>query len=119
MSVSTKPSLKLFSAEEVERIVGEACRVLESTGVEIEEAEGRKLLDAAGCEVRHGRHLIPERVIRDSLSHAPSSVTLFDREGNESMDLSGNPHPVFAFHENRTIEAREPADNRHVIELSL
>lgn len=82
-----RPLLSLLSTEEVERIVGEACRVLEKVGVLVESAEGGRLLREAGAEPAEGRLRIPERAVREALSSAPSRIEVLDRDGRPALDL--------------------------------
>ncbi|MCC6751892.1 MAG: trimethylamine methyltransferase family protein [Deltaproteobacteria bacterium] len=88
--MTLRPSLKLLPAEDVERIVGEACRVLETAGVLVENADARELLLAAGASEADGRLRLPERLTRTSLESVPSRVQVFDREGKLALDLGGD-----------------------------
>lgn len=82
-----RPLLSLLSTEEVERIVGEACRVLETVGVLVESAQGTRLLRQAGAELAEGRLRVPERAVREALASVPSRIEVFDREGQLALDL--------------------------------
>ena len=82
-----RPSLSLLSLDEPERIVEQACRVLETAGVLVENEEGRRLLEEAGAASSDARHRIPERLVRQALSTAPSRVALFDVHGEPACDL--------------------------------
>ena len=85
----TRARLELFEPAEAEGLVGEACRVLEQVGVEVESAEGRELLRAAGAVEQDGRLLIPESAVRAALGTAPHGFSLHDRGGTAVADLSG------------------------------
>jgi len=87
VTAARRPSLTLFPPDESERIVGEACRVLETAGVLVENAEGRDLLAAAGAVEKNGRQRIPERLVRQALATAPSRVLLYDVRGEAACDL--------------------------------
>jgi trimethylamine--corrinoid protein Co-methyltransferase len=82
--------IELFSPGETERIVEDACRILETVGVLMEEGVGGRELEEAGAAVKEGRHLIPERAVREALDSAPSTVAVFDRSGDPCMDLVGD-----------------------------
>ncbi len=82
-----RPLLSLLSTEEVERIVGEACRVLERVGVLVESAEGTRLLREAGAQPAEGRLCIPERAVRDALASASPRFQVYDRQGQLALDL--------------------------------
>jgi trimethylamine--corrinoid protein Co-methyltransferase len=87
MTAPRHPSLSLFSADEPGRIVEQACRVLETVGVRVENEEGRRLLAAGGAGEMAGRHTIPERLVREALSPAPARVVLYDVRGATACDL--------------------------------
>jgi len=84
-----RPTLTLFSPQEPDRIVNEACRVLERVGVLVENDEGRDLLNEGGAIERNGRHAIPESFVRKALSTAPSRIVLYDVGGEAACDLGG------------------------------
>ncbi len=90
MTDALRPLLTLLAPGEPERIVDEACRVLERTGVLVENPEGAALLEAAGAARSGGRHLVPEALVRRALSSAPSSVALYDTHGQPACDLGGD-----------------------------
>ncbi len=90
MSKAVRPRISLLTDEDAGKIVDEACRVLETTGILVEHAEGRRILDEAGCVDRNGRHAIPERLVRSALSTAPTRIELRDCRDEPAMDLGGD-----------------------------
>ena len=90
MTVALRPHLRLLADDEPERIVGEACRVLETVGVLVENEDARQLLLAAGASDKAGRLLIPERTVRAAVASAPSRIAVYDRHGELAMDLGGD-----------------------------
>lgn len=84
------PLFELLAASDVERIVSEACRVLWTVGVLVENQEASHLLLDAGASSSGDRLLIPERLVRDALASAPHAVQLFDRAGQLALDLGGS-----------------------------
>lgn len=85
----SRARLELLEPAEAEGLVGEACRLLEEVGVEVESAEGRELLRAAGAEERDRRLRLPERAVRAALDSVPQGFVLHDRAGAPVADLSG------------------------------
>lgn len=87
MTEGFRPTLRLLPSGEAERIAGEACRILERVGVLVENVEARGLLQEAGASECEGRHLIPEKLVRQLLARVPSRVQVFDRLGTLTLDL--------------------------------
>ena len=82
-------ALELLDSRQVERIVGEACGVLASTGVLVENDDAKRLLEGAGAVEAGGRFRISEDLVRAALATAPSHVLLYDRDGAPAMDAGG------------------------------
>ena len=87
---ATRPRVHMFSPDQVEGVVRDAIRTLETVGVFVENAEALALLDGAGLTPRDNRVRIDERAIRTALATAPSRIVLYDRDGEEACDLSGD-----------------------------
>ena len=87
--------LCVLAENEVERIHDGALQVLAQTGIIIHDNEVLALLDEAGCPISREDRLarIPARVVEDALANAPPRVTLYNRLGEQAMDLgSGALH---------------------------
>ncbi|MBI4705803.1 MAG: trimethylamine methyltransferase family protein [Deltaproteobacteria bacterium] len=87
MPSTVRPTLRLLDPADVERIVGEACRVLETAGVLVENDAARELLRRAGASERQARYRIPEKLARSCVSSAPSRICVYDRAGELALDL--------------------------------
>jgi trimethylamine--corrinoid protein Co-methyltransferase len=90
MTTAVRPKLRLLASDDVEQIVVQACRVLESAGVLVENEAARQLLADAGASEHDGRHCIPEKLVRDAVASAPSEIRVYDRHGELAMDLGGD-----------------------------
>jgi trimethylamine--corrinoid protein Co-methyltransferase len=88
MTSLRRPRVDLLSEADAERIVEDACRVLEEIGALVEHEEGAALLQDAGAVRRGDRLLIPGRLVRESVARAPSEVRLCDREGTPALTLA-------------------------------
>ncbi len=115
-------ALEFLQPSEVERIVGEACRVLASTGVAVENGEARELLRAAGAKESAGRLRIPETSVRAALATVPSHVLLYDRDGAPAIDLGGlqvhfDPGSAAIHVLDATAQRRRAAKTADVIDL--
>jgi trimethylamine---corrinoid protein Co-methyltransferase len=87
MTLSLTPAMSLLPPGEPERMVGQACRILEEVGVAVENAEGRQLLLEAGAEEAGGRLRFGEKVVRSALSTVPPAFALYNREGAPAAEL--------------------------------
>jgi trimethylamine--corrinoid protein Co-methyltransferase len=86
------PPLELLSAEQLERILVAAFRILEEAGLEIRSAAAREVYRDAGALVDDATQLV--RLGRDlveaQLSHAPSSFVLHARNPERHLHVGGN-----------------------------
>ncbi|MBW2523264.1 MAG: trimethylamine methyltransferase family protein [Deltaproteobacteria bacterium] len=82
-----RPTLRLLADDDVQRIVDQACRVLETAGALVENDEARKLLRDAGANEKDGRVQLGEALVRAAVESAPSRIAVYDRAGNLAMDL--------------------------------
>jgi trimethylamine:corrinoid methyltransferase-like protein len=88
---------EFLSDSDVRSIVEDAYRVLESVGVQVENAEGKELLlrrAAVPPALRGGRITIPPALIRMALDSVPSQFLLYDRDGTAALEIGG-PHVHF------------------------
>jgi len=90
MTSLRRPRIELLTGKDVERVVEDACRILERIGVFVENDDGARLLLDDGATRQDERHHIPERLVRESLGRAPKEVRLYDREGEPAMTLAGD-----------------------------
>ncbi|MGD8376450.1 MAG: trimethylamine methyltransferase family protein [Acidobacteriota bacterium] len=120
---SRRPRLEILDPAGVEAVVGEACRLLETIGVLVENAEARRLLEDRGARVVDGRHRVRERCVRDALEAAPARVVLHDRDGAQAVDLGGDRvhfdpgSAAIHLHDGATYRRRE-ASSREVANLA-
>lgn len=87
-----RPSLNIISPELIALILDESKRILSEIGIEVRGPKLRQRLlehglklDAAGERV-----LFPADVVEWAIEAAPSSFTLFDREGKPHAELGGD-----------------------------
>ncbi|HEX5590739.1 MAG TPA: trimethylamine methyltransferase family protein [Candidatus Limnocylindrales bacterium] len=87
-----RPTLRVLEPELIDRILDEALRVLATSGMEVRGAELRRRLLAAGLplDAAGERVLFPRDVVEAAIASAPSSFTLFDRDGSPHADLGGD-----------------------------
>jgi trimethylamine---corrinoid protein Co-methyltransferase len=87
-----RPRLRILDDELLGRIVDEAKRVLAEVGMEIRGPEMKRRLLEHGLPLDHSgtRVLFPREVVEAAIASAPSSFTLFDRDGNPRAELGGD-----------------------------
>lgn len=85
-----KPRLNVLLPEQVEDIYMATMEVLERTGVKLTHPRARELLDAAGARVADDRVRVPDWLVKEALSRAPSRVVLGTRSGERSVKLERN-----------------------------
>lgn len=83
------PQFSLMSKNALEEIHWNSCRLLETVGVNVFNAEALKLLKDAGSLVKGNRVRIPTGLVEWALKSAPSRITVYDRLGNPKMLLEG------------------------------
>ena len=92
-----RPTLNVLSDEQIEKILAEAKRIMAETGMEIRGPEMKqRLLDhGLKTDASGKRILFPPDVVDKAIADAPSSFTLFDRDGNPYTEIGGyNVHYV-------------------------
>lgn len=80
---------KTFSKEQCDTLHYATLEVLSDTGVIVQEKRSLGLLKKAGAFVNGNRVRIPASLVEKSIATAPSSVPLYDRNGNIKMKLEG------------------------------
>jgi trimethylamine---corrinoid protein Co-methyltransferase len=91
-STTFEPSVRVrvLDDKSISNIHNAALQVLEQTGIAIHTEEGRKLLLDAGCKPSSNDAItIPPKLVEQALKSAPSSITLYDRLGQERCLLEG------------------------------
>lgn len=87
-----RPTLNVLSDEQTSNILNEAKRLMAEVGMEIRGAEMKRRLldhglktDATGTKI-----LFPADVVEKAIADAPSTFTLFNRDGKPYTDIGGN-----------------------------
>jgi trimethylamine--corrinoid protein Co-methyltransferase len=87
---SAAPQLRLFTEEQLRQVHLSTLKVLETVGVKVQHPEARQLMLKAGAEDAGGDNVrIPREVVEAAIEKAPSSIQIFDRDGEPRMALSG------------------------------
>ncbi|MEM2137233.1 MAG: trimethylamine methyltransferase family protein, partial [Candidatus Methanomethylicia archaeon] len=86
------PLFQLLSKDEIEEIHFSSLRVLEEVGVKVDNDTALKLFQDNGCEVNSDKRIvyIPQYLVKEALSKAPSTIKLYGRSRKYDRVLEGN-----------------------------
>jgi trimethylamine---corrinoid protein Co-methyltransferase len=87
-----QPKLELLSQELVSRILDEAFQLIMNPGIKVLSSQARELLLAAGAQPGSEEQVLclPEKIVRKALESVPQSFTLFNRNGEATVQYGGN-----------------------------
>lgn len=85
-----RPKIEIIDQKYLEKILLEAKTILETQGVLIENMDAQMLLNEAGIPNKGDRYYLPSDLVDRLQKDVPSRIRLYDREGKETCDLSGN-----------------------------
>jgi trimethylamine--corrinoid protein Co-methyltransferase len=85
---------QILTDDQKEEIFRAALHVMQHTGVEVYNDEARAMLKAQGAWVDGVRVRIPSHLVRQALSTAPSSFTVYSREGDPAKNIEIGPNRV-------------------------
>ena len=88
--------LQLLSRDDMEAIHLAAIQLLEEKGVIVKNEEAFRVLKEAGCDVDEARKVarIPEHLVKECLSKAPSVIRLYSRDGKHDV-IVGKDNVIF------------------------
>ena len=87
-----RPSLNILDRRQIEAILDEAKRLMADIGMEIrgEGLKKRLLEHGLPTDPTGKRVLFPREIVEKAIADAPSSFTLFDRDGQPYTEIGGN-----------------------------
>jgi len=85
-----RPRVAVFAPEQVEAVVADAIRGLETVGFFVENRPALDLLRQAGISLDGQRAFPSEGQVRTALATAPSRILVHDRDGKPALDLGGD-----------------------------
>jgi len=87
-----RPTLNVLSDDLIAKILGEAKRIMAETGMEIrgENMRQRMLDHGLKTDQTGKRILFPPEVVDKAVADAPSSFTLYNRDGEPHAEIGGN-----------------------------
>lgn len=84
---TVRPSMRVLSPEGVREIHYASLQILEKTGLEVQDPQGRALLLEAGAWESADRIKIPERIVEQAVASAPSRIRMHNQLGRLTMPL--------------------------------
>jgi trimethylamine--corrinoid protein Co-methyltransferase len=87
---AVRPKLELLDAETVDRVLGEAHRLLSEHGIRVQSPQARDLLAEAGAKLDEDVAHLPEALVARALDTAPSAFSLHDRSGAPTVRYGGD-----------------------------
>jgi len=108
-----RPTIAMLSKEMIEKVIDEALQILETLGVYVANDEAKHLLGERGCRVEQRLH-IPRSLVEECLKTTPSSIRVYDREGETALVLERDNvyfdpgSSVLQFLDYETLEVRKP-----------
>jgi trimethylamine--corrinoid protein Co-methyltransferase len=81
------PTIRMLSEEQIRTVHHASLDILSRTGVEMKNEAARELLLDAGAWESAGRIKIPELLVMDAISSAPSRIPMHNRLGQLTMPL--------------------------------
>jgi trimethylamine--corrinoid protein Co-methyltransferase len=85
-----RPKVKFLTDELIKKIINEAIEILCKLGVEINNQNVLSLLSDNGARIEKNRVYFTEDIIQKALKTAPNSFKLYDVNGNETNNFSGD-----------------------------
>ncbi|MDA0679098.1 MAG: trimethylamine methyltransferase family protein [Proteobacteria bacterium] len=87
-----RPTLTVLSDEQIDKILTEAKRLMSEVGMEIRGQTMKQRLQDHGLKTDASgkRILFPADVVEKAIADAPSSFTLFNRDGGAYTEIGGN-----------------------------
>lgn len=85
-----RPRVSVFTQEQIEAVVADAVRTLETVGFFVENGPALELLRAAGIRLDGQRAYPSEVQLRHALATVPPRIVVYDRDGNPTLDLGGD-----------------------------
>jgi trimethylamine---corrinoid protein Co-methyltransferase len=84
------PTYRLLTLDQINQLHNATLKLLETVGVRVLYPEAIDMLAGAGCRVKSDNIVqIPGDLVEECIQSAPSSITIYNRLGNEAMRLEG------------------------------
>lgn len=85
------PTYRMLTQDQVQRFHYATLELLETVGVKVLHQDAIEMMSTAGCRIKSDNIVqIPNWLVEECIRSTPSRITIYDRQGEESMRLEGN-----------------------------
>ncbi len=88
-TIQALPNFRMLSEDQIAELTLAAMEILEKIGIKVLHEGARKMLDDAGAWVDGEIVRVPEYIVRGCLASAPKGWSVYDRNGNKTLDVRG------------------------------
>lgn len=108
-----KPEIKVMTREQINKVHRDALKILEDTGVVVDDQSARKIFEKAlGKTGQDHRIKISRDLVKWAIKAAPSDIRIYDRLGRKSFKLKGDGSRDTVFGIGVTnLHYQDPVDN--------
>ena len=86
-----KPQYRLLTESQITELHHSTLELLEKTGVKVHHPKALEMLQEEGCSIIEENIVkIPGRLVDESIKKTPSAVSVYSRNGDLAMDLTGH-----------------------------
>ncbi|UCD80965.1 MAG: trimethylamine methyltransferase family protein [Desulfobacterales bacterium] len=82
-----RPFFRMLTEDQVHELIRAAFEVMERVGFKVLHPDARNMLKKAGAIVAEDRVKVPEFIVRQCLHTAPKGWTIYNREGQRSLEV--------------------------------
>lgn len=88
--LNIRPRLTALNEVQIDKVHGDVLKVLQETGVAVDDARARKLFEKAiGTSFKDHYIRIPKELVQWAINAAPRQIDIYDRKGTASFTLNG------------------------------
>ncbi len=85
-----QPDYKLLDEEQINALHDATIELLSTIGVQVRHQAALTMLEKAGCRIENDQTVfIPRQIVESAIESAPSSVAIYNRQGEGAMHLTG------------------------------
>lgn len=90
MNATRNVTMTTLTTSQCEELMNAVYRILSQTGIEVRSETARKIFAENGCTVEGKMVKIPQKLVEKAIETVPRKITLYDRLGNPSLELTSD-----------------------------